>query len=103
MMSQQQLEQYTTVLGGVRPLRVNGESLALTPGAGGTNLKCSRTSVGWSADGNEFFILNVFDPDSEGASHLQQKMRWKQTGGWDVHQVQKFWEPSSSRSLRILF
>ncbi len=91
-MSQQQLEQYGTVLGGVRPLRVKGESLALTPGAGGTKLRCSRTSVGWSADGNDFFILNVFDPDSEGASHLQQRMGWRQTGGWDVQQIQKFWE-----------
>jgi hypothetical protein len=36
-----------TVLGGVRPLRVDGKSLPLEPGAGATGLRCSRTSVGW--------------------------------------------------------
>ena len=91
-MSPKELAQYRTVLGGVRPLRLNGQSLPLAPGAGGTKLRCSRTSVGWSADGRRFYLLNVFDPDSEGASHLQQILGWTQTGGFDIRQVQKFWE-----------
>jgi hypothetical protein len=86
------LQHYQTVLGGVRPLRVDGNSLELKPGAGSTTLRCSRTSVGWSADGNKFYVLSVYDPDGELASQVQRKMGWKQTGGWDVGEVQKFWE-----------
>jgi hypothetical protein len=40
-------EHFETALGGVRPLRVAGESVALLPGIGGTSLRCSRTSIGW--------------------------------------------------------
>ena len=89
------LENYQTVLGGVRPLRVNGQSLPLKPGAGSTRLRCSRTSLGWSADGHQFHILIVHDPDGEASSQLQRKMDWPQTGGWDVREVQKFWEDRS--------
>jgi hypothetical protein len=87
-----QLGHYQTVLGGVRPLRVDGRSLELKPGAGVTTLKCSRTSVGWNADGSEFYVLTVFDPDGELASQLQRRSGEPQTGGWDAAQVQKFWE-----------
>jgi hypothetical protein len=80
-----------TVLGGVRPLRFAGHSVELKPGAGATTLKCSRTSVGWSEDGNSFYVLTVFDPDGEMASQLQRRSGGPQTGGWDVRQVQKFW------------
>jgi len=86
------LGNYQTVLGGVRPLRVDGNSIPLKPGAGSTTLRCSRTSVGWSADGSKFYVLIVHDPDSEAASQVQRKMHWTQTGGWDVREVQKFWE-----------
>ncbi len=89
------LENYQTVLGGVRPLRVDGLSLPLKPGAGSTRLRCSRTSIGWSADGHQFHILIVHDPDGEASSQLQRKMNWPQTGGWDVREVQKFWEDRS--------
>ena len=86
------LGNYQTVLGGVRPLRVNGRSVSLKPGAGNTGLRCSRTSIGWSADGNKFYILVVHDPDGELASQVQRKMHRSQTGGWDVSEVQHFWE-----------
>lgn len=86
------LGNYQTVLGGVRPLRVDGNSIPLKPGAGATTLRCSRTSVGWSADGDKFYILIVYDPDSEAASQFQRKMHWFHAGGWDVSDVQKFWE-----------
>jgi hypothetical protein len=87
-----ELTSYETVLGGVRPLRFEGKSLPLVPGAGGTGLRCSRTSIGWSADGNKLYILAVHDPDGEGASQIQRRMHWTQTGGWDVPQVQQYWE-----------
>ena len=83
---------YQTVLGGVRPLRLGGNSLPLKPGAGATTLKCSRTSVGWSADGKKFYVLVVYDTDSEAASQLQRKKHWFHAGGWDVRDVQQFWE-----------
>jgi hypothetical protein len=83
---------YQTVLGGVRPLRFEGQSVALKPGAGVTTLRCSRTSVGWSADGSKFYVLSVFDPDGEMASQWQRKSGGAQTGGWDVAEVQKVWE-----------
>jgi hypothetical protein len=86
------LEDYHTVLGGVRPLRVDGNSVPLQPGAGATTLKCSRTSIGWSADGNQFYILVVYDPESEGTSQMRRRMGWPYEGGWDVRDVQKFWE-----------
>jgi hypothetical protein len=86
------LGEYQAVLGGVRPLRVAGNSVELKPGAGATTLKCSRTSVGWSADGTKFYVLVVHDPDSEAASQFQRKMHWQHFGGWDVRDVQQFWE-----------
>lgn len=88
----ERLEDYQTVLGGVRPLRVNGNSILLKPGAGSTSLRCSRTSIGWSVDGEKFYVLIVHDPDGEGASQVQREMHQPQTGGWDVNEVQKFWE-----------
>jgi hypothetical protein len=87
-----QLGAYETVLGGVRPLRFNGKSLPLAPGAGATGLRCSRTSIGWSADGSRLYILSVHDPDGELASQIQRRMHWRQTGGWDVPQIQQYWE-----------
>ena len=87
-----ELGNYETVLGGVRPLRYEGRSLALTPGAGATMLKCARTSVGWSADGNNFYVLVVVDTESEGASQMQRRIGWPHFGGWDVREVQQFWE-----------
>ncbi|MEI9998099.1 MAG: phosphodiester glycosidase family protein [Verrucomicrobiota bacterium] len=87
-----QLREVRDVLGGVRPLRMEGRSLPLEPGAGATTLRCSRTSVGWSADGRTFYILTVFDPDGELASQLQRRAGRGQTGGWDVAEVQRFWE-----------
>jgi hypothetical protein len=86
------LGNYQVVLGGVRPLRVKGKSLPLLPGAGSTLLRCSRTSVGWSADGSKFYVLVVHDPDGEASSQVQRRMHGPQTGGWDVNEVQKFWE-----------
>jgi hypothetical protein len=87
-----ELPAYQTVLGGVRPLRFEGKSMPLEPGAGNTSLRCSRTSIGWSADAERLYILVVRDPDGEAASELQRKTGATQTGGWDVGEVQQFWE-----------
>lgn len=86
------LPQYEMALGGVRALRKDGKSLELQPGMGGTKLRTSRTSIGWSADDGKFFVLSVRDPDGEAASVRQKKLGRVQTGGWDVRDVQHFWE-----------
>ena len=86
------LGDYQTVLGGVRPLRIDGNSIPLKPGAGSTTLRCSRTSVGWSADASKFYVLIAYDTNSEAASQFRRKMHWAQLGGWDVAEVQRFWE-----------
>ncbi|CAN5745573.1 hypothetical protein BH09VER1_BH09VER1_11280 [soil metagenome] len=88
----QELDSYETVLGGVRPLRVAGRSVKLYPGIGSTRLRCARTSIGWSADGGMFHVLIIRDPDTEGASNFQRRGGQSQTGGWDVREVQEFWE-----------
>lgn len=88
----EELAKTQTALAGVRPLRANGESLELKPGIGSTKLRCARTSIGWSADGNTLHVLIVRDPDTEGSSNLQRKGQKTQTGGWDVREVQAFWE-----------
>jgi len=82
---------FQTAFCGVRPLRVAGTSRVLKPGMGNTTLRCSRTSIGWSKDSSKFYILIVRDPDGETAS-LNQKKTGRPLGGWDVHQVQQFWE-----------
>lgn len=88
----EELAKYETALAGVRPLRVDGKSLELKPGIGSTRLRFARTSIGWSADGNTLHVLIVRDPDTEGSSNLQRKGQKTQTGGWDVREVQAFWE-----------
>jgi Phosphodiester glycosidase len=93
---------YQTVLGGVRPLRVDGKSVQLKPGAGATTLRCSRTSLGWSADGNTLYVLVVLDPDGELASQIQRNWNFTQTGGWDVREVQHYWEEKQVPSA-VLF
>lgn len=98
-------KRFDGALGGVRTLIRNGESLELKPGMGGTTLKCSRTSVAWK--GNEFQILIVRDPDGEAAS-LRANNREKageknlQVGGWNVRDVQEFWEEQDMENA-VLF
>lgn len=92
----EQPRDHQTVLGGVRGLIIDGKAQNLKPGMGGTRLLCSRTSVGWTNNSRIFYILSVRDVDGEAAS-LNQLAREKlgtgtQTGGWDVRQVQKFWQ-----------
>jgi hypothetical protein len=85
-------QEFQTAISGVRPLRVNGKSLPLAPGIGATGLRCSRTSLGWTADSRHLFLLIVRDADGEAASNRQRRNGQEQTGGWDVVQVQQFWE-----------
>ena len=90
------LRNYKTVMGGVRSLILNSELQSLKPGMGGTRLRCSRTSVGWTSDSRQFYILSVRDMDGEAAS-LNQLAREKlgtgtQSGGWNVAQIQQFWQ-----------
>jgi len=82
-------------LGGVRALILEEKSLPAEPGMGGATLRCSRTSVAWK-DG-ELFVLSIRDPDGEAASVRANKREKAgavgvQVGGWDVRQVQQFWE-----------
>lgn len=81
-----------TALAGLRKLRVHGVSMVLKPGLGGTTLRCSRTSIGWNDKDNKLFILIVREPDGEAGSIRQRDAHVKATGGWDVRQVQEFWE-----------
>lgn len=90
------LRDYQTVLGGVRGLIFDNKLESLKPGMGGTLLKCSRTSVAWSNDSRFFYVLSVRDMDGEAAS-LRQRAAQKlgvgtPGGGWDVSQVQQFWQ-----------
>jgi hypothetical protein len=45
-----------------------------------------------AADGSKLHILVVHDPDGELASQIQRRLHWPQTGGWDVNEVQRYWE-----------
>ena len=92
----EKLRDFQTVLGGVRGLILDGKVQNLKPGMGGTRLRCSRTSVGWTADSRHFFVLSVRDMDGERAS-LNQRAQEKlgigtPSGGWNVAQVQQFWQ-----------
>ena len=91
------LARFDGALGGVRVLITNGNSEVLKPGMGGTTLKCCRTSVAWNARTEEFWVLGVRDPDGEASSvsgnQIEKKTGRKvQVGGWDVRQVQEFWQ-----------
>jgi hypothetical protein len=70
--------------------RTTQANAALT-GIGNTRLRCSRTSLGWSADSGKLYMLFVIDPDGEFAG-IQQKKRDRQTGGWNLPQLQRYWE-----------
>ncbi len=85
------LFRFDTAVVHVRPLIVAGKPLVLGPGAGVTGLRCSRMSIAWTADSRRFYVLMVRDPDGEMSSVRQMKSRSRQTGGWDLHQVQRFW------------
>lgn len=82
---------YETAIAHVRPLIVDGKPLELKPGAGVTDLRCSRTSIAWSSDSQRLYVLVVRDSDGEVAGIQQWKSGKTQTGGWNLHQVQKFW------------
>jgi hypothetical protein len=88
----QDLKRYDTAISGLRPLRINGQAQPLDPGSGAPGLRCSRTSIGWSADSRFFYLLIVRDPDGEAASIRQRKLKQPQTGGWDASQILSFWE-----------
>ena len=83
---------FQTAIDGVRPLRVAGHSRELASGVGSTKLRCSRTSIGWTADCGRFYLLIVRDPDTERGSNIQKRLGMAQTGGWDVREVQEYWE-----------
>lgn len=92
-------------LGGVRALIVGGQARELRPGMGGTTLKCSRTSVAW--EGGKFYVLSVRDPDGEAASVRADKREKAgetgvQVGGWNVRQVQQFWQSRGMENAVLL-
>jgi hypothetical protein len=75
-------------VGGMRKLRSGGMSVPLERGLGETTLKCSRTSMAWNADSGKLYILIVRAPNNESSNRHQAE----QYGGWDVRQVQEYWE-----------
>jgi hypothetical protein len=83
---------YDVAIAWVRPLRVAGRSLPLRSDLGVTDLRCSRTSLGWSADSAQLYLLVARDPDSETGSIRQWRKGRRQTGGLDVGEVQRVWE-----------
>ncbi len=83
--------EFETVLGGVRPLIINSQAQSLAPGNGNTRLRCSRTSIGWSADSSRFFVLIVKDLDGEVAGIRQLALGRRQTGGMDLPALQAYW------------
>ncbi len=83
---------FETAVGGVRPLRIHGTSPALTPGNGNTRLRCARTSLGWSADSSRLYILIIQDLDGEMDANRRKTNKQPQFGGWDLLQLQQFWE-----------
>jgi hypothetical protein len=86
------LSGFETALSGVRPLRIAGKSLPLKPGPGSTTLRCSRTSIAWPDDSSKLYILIVREPDGEAGSIAQKESHRRAIGGWDIHEVQHFWE-----------
>ena len=88
----QMASRYEVAIAWVRPLRVDGRSLPLRPGLGATDLRCSRSSLGWSADSRELYLLVARDPDGETGSIGQWRDGRRQTGGLDVREVQRIWE-----------
>lgn len=102
-----ELQNYDGALGGVRVLIRDGKMASLQPGMGGATLKCSRTSVAWNRSG-EFWILSVRDPDGEASSLRANALEKKsgrrdlQNGGWNIAQVQKFWQKRGA-SDAVLF
>lgn len=92
------LRKYDGALGGVRVLIEDGKLSNTKPGMGGATLKCSRTTIGWNRHTNQFWILSVRDPDGEASSTRDNQIEKKsrrggvQKGGWDVTQVQTFWQ-----------
>lgn len=82
---------FETAIGGVRPLLMHGQPVALAPGNGNTTLKCSRTSIGWTQDGSKLYLLIAIDLDGEYSS-VAQRQRGRQTGGMNLRDLQSFWE-----------
>jgi len=83
---------YVTAIAWVRPLRVAGRSLPLQSDLGLPKLRCSRSSLGWSADSRRLYVLIARDPDGETASIRQWASGRPQTGGLDAREVQRIWE-----------
>ncbi|NCO38527.1 MAG: hypothetical protein COZ06_02975 [Armatimonadetes bacterium CG_4_10_14_3_um_filter_66_18] len=55
------------------------------------HIRTSRTSMGWSRDQQQFYLLIVKEPDSEVGSALALRGRIPVVGGWTVADLQRFW------------
>ena len=55
-----------------------------------------------SANGDILSVLVVRDPDTEGSSNLQRRGQIPQPGGWDVGEVQAFWEKQGVANAILL-
>lgn len=54
-------------------------------------LRTSRTSMGWSADSQQLYLMEVKEPDREGVSIGAFMLRIPLMGGWTVADRQAFW------------
>jgi len=63
-------------------------------GAGGGNHKAEVLAyVNWlTRDSRRLFVLVVREPDGEIPGISQMKSGRPQTGGWDLQQIQRYWE-----------
>lgn len=56
------------------------------------HIKTCRTSMGWSRDHQQFYLLVVKEPDRELASKIDQRFGKPMQGGWSLADLQRFWQ-----------
>jgi len=55
------------------------------------HMRTSRTSMAWSREGRQLYLLVVNEPDHELGSKLAVKRHQEASGGWMVSDLQRFW------------
>lgn len=56
------------------------------------HMKTSRTSLGWTKDSRQLYLLFVKELDSETASAVAMLHNKLMSGGWTVRDIQRFWQ-----------
>jgi hypothetical protein len=85
------LEPYPTAREGIKrgPVPSSPEEVGHIPAV--DHVKTSRTSMGWSKDSRQFYLLIVTEPDHEAAGNVALRRGEPQVGGWSVADLQRFW------------